>query len=72
MILLVLILLHAADGQVIEINPDQITNMRGPRDVASKDKLFPAHTRCLISQTDGKYVAVTEDCDTVKKTIEGK
>ena len=70
MILLVLILLHAGDGQVVDVNPDQITSLRSPRE--KHDKLFPPNTECLIYLTDGKFVAVQEECSTVKKTIEGK
>ena len=70
MILLMLILLHAGDGQFVQVNPDQITSTRSPRE--HHDTLFPPHTHCLVYLTDGKFVAVQEDCETVKRVIESK
>lgn len=71
MTLLILILLHAAGGHMVEVNTDQITSMRSPRDVKQHERLFAADAHCLVNLTDGKFVVVQEDCDTVKKMAEG-
>jgi hypothetical protein len=68
---LVLLQLHGTDGGVITVNPDQITSMREARDDAS-GKHFAANLRCMISLADGKFVAVVEECGTVRKMVEDK
>ena len=70
MIAFLLIILHASDGQIVQINPDQITSIRTPRE--HHETLFPPHTHCMVNLTDGKFIAVREDCEAVKKMIETK
>jgi uncharacterized protein YlzI (FlbEa/FlbD family) len=53
-----LIVLHGVDGHNVEINPSAVTSMREARD-------------CMVNLADGKFVAVKEDCGTVKTMIEG-
>lgn len=70
--LFVLILLHGADGAAIEVNPDQITSLRGPREgVTEHDRMYHKATNCLINLADGKAVAVIETCEVVQQMIEG-
>lgn len=72
MILLVLILLHGPDNYPVQINPEQITALRTERNVKEHERMYPKGGKCLISLTDGKNLAVTEDCDTVRRLIEGR
>jgi len=62
---LMLIVLTGANGQKIEVNPKQIVSIRNQRGNLA-DGL-----RCLIHTTDGKYIAVTELCDTVRAKLGG-
>ena len=47
------------DNQVIFINPNQIVSVRAPR---RADVLGPG-IHCLVHTTDGKYIAVIEECN---------
>jgi hypothetical protein len=57
--------LHAPQGAVIEINPDQVTSLRNAP--PQKRGSFTEQANCLINLTDGKFVTVIEDCETVRK-----
>jgi hypothetical protein len=48
-------------GQKITVNTAEIVSVRPPTTAGH----FDADVRCVIYTTDGKYVAVTEDCTTV-------
>lgn len=60
--------LTGPDNQKIELNPYEVVTVRPVRPDASSH--FGKSIRCLVHTTDGKFVAVTEDCDTVKKKVE--
>jgi hypothetical protein len=68
-VVLRLIVVHAADRhrdcrQCI----DSITSLRS-RPVGG-DSIFTEHVHCMISMSDGKFVAVVEDCETVRRLSE--
>jgi len=63
-----LITLTGPDKQVIRVNPAEIISVREPRDTGGH---FHPDTKCLVFTADGKFLAVTEDCDTVIMRIEG-
>lgn len=60
-----LLTLHRADGGTVAVNPDQITSLRS---TAGVGHLAPGH--CVIFLTDGKFVAVLEDCGAVQRQLE--
>jgi len=60
------LLLHGPSGEVIQINPEQVTVLRSPGDRTH----FIDGANCMISMTDGKFVAVAEDCATVLKLMD--
>jgi len=62
--------LTGPDGQIIELNSDQIVSLREPR-AEFKDH-FTKGTNCLIFTTDGKFVAVTEPCKVVHELMTGE
>jgi len=64
-----LITLTGPDKQVIRVNPAEIISVREPRE--SFQGHFHPDTKCLVFTADGKFLAVTEDCDTVITRIEG-
>jgi uncharacterized protein YlzI (FlbEa/FlbD family) len=66
LILLHLIVLHGLDGHEVDINPNEITVMRGKE----QGKHLPPTAGCAISMVDGKFVAVTETCNEVRQKIE--
>lgn len=64
----VLIVLHGADGKEVTINADQVTSLRS-KSVKNAEGHFTAKAECMISLTDGKFVAVIEDCEIVQQAI---
>ena len=65
---IVVVLLHTPDGHEVLLNPRQITAMHA----AFPDKPNTTMTedaRCRISTTDGKFIAVIETCDTVRRIM---
>jgi hypothetical protein len=65
-----LLVLHGGDKQEVTINTEQVTSLRGPK--ATSDPLFAHGVKCLVGLTDGKFVTVTEDCETVRRLIGSK
>ena len=63
-----LILLHAPDGQGIELNPREISSIREPRDTEGQH--WQKDVRCILSMTNGKFIAVVEDCKTIVEMVE--
>lgn len=61
-----MIILHVATGGEIDVNIQEITNMRGAEPGHSN---FVKGTNCLVSMSDGKYVAVRETCEQVRQII---
>lgn len=59
--------LHAPDGQIIYLNPDQITNLRKPR--GQDQQHFIKGTNCVVFTTDGKYISVYESCEQIRKAL---
>lgn len=64
-VVVALIRLTGVDGQVIELNPASII-MLGPPRIKST---LHEDSRCIITTSDGHFVAVLEDCATVRERI---
>ena len=64
-----LIALHAPNGQIIEINPSQVSSVRTVQDQAVKNRHFAPATRCIVVMTNGNFTAVTETCEEVDKLL---
>ena len=67
-----LVLVHSPNGDVIEINPDQIVSLRaaapGKEEV---ERLYHRSVKCLIVTADGKSIPAVENCVEIKALIEG-
>ena len=68
LILLRLVLIHAPNGDEIEINPNEISSIREPREVG--DAAFHKGVRCVLVMTNGRFIGTAEDCRTVKFMVE--
>ena len=67
-----LVLVHSPNGDVIEINPDQIVSLRAAAPgKLEEDRLYHKSVKCLIITADGKSIPAIEDCNTIKVLIEG-
>lgn len=62
-----LVQLTGVDGQVIELNPASVIMLGPPRTQSA----LAEGVHCVITTSDGKFVAVTEDCATVREMITG-
>jgi hypothetical protein len=63
-----LIVLHAPDGHEIFINPVEITMLH--QKLEAGHGRFPEKASCMVNTTDGKFIAIVEDCLTVLKSID--
>jgi hypothetical protein len=63
-----LLKLTGLDGQMIEVNPDQIVSLRVPRE--DQERHIHEKAQCLIHTTDGKFISVIETCERVQRLLE--
>ena len=74
MILLIagFILLHGPDGKDVWVHADHVTSLRasGPGPTKENEKLFPSQAQCMVGLVDGKYAAVREPCEAIRKKLE--
>lgn len=61
-----LLLLQAMDGHNIHVNKDAIVTISEPRKIG---RLGTDKFNCVIGLTSGKYIAVVETCDSVRKRM---
>jgi hypothetical protein len=61
-----LVELHGPSGQIIEINPVEVSSVRAPIDTPGH---WGSGTRCVIVMTNGKSNAIKEDCATVLRVL---
>ena len=66
-----LVLVHSPNGDVIEINPDQIVSLRAAAPGKEEaDRLYHKSVKCLIITADGKSIPAVENCLEIKALIE--
>jgi hypothetical protein len=65
LLVLDLVTFTGPEGQLIPVNPAMVVTLRKPRG----EQHFDPDVKCLIHTTDGKFVAVVEDCDTVREAL---
>lgn len=69
---IVMLVVTTVDGIHVAINPAQVTRLHPSREAEQgrpSDLVAPG-IRCVISLTDGKFVSVVEDCDSIRRRIE--
>jgi hypothetical protein len=64
-----LVELTGPNNQPIDINPATVVSIRERR---AGETHLQKGVRCVIHTSDGKFIAVLEDCDTVRRKLEGK
>lgn len=65
-----LITLHMVDGRVVQINPQQITQVIHMRKSGGNRALIDT-VKCVVRLTDGSFVSVAETCEEVQRKAEG-
>jgi hypothetical protein len=68
-VVMMLLVLHGADGREIRIAPSQVTSLQSPKP-GKGDKLFAEGLNCMVNLSDGKYVAVIEPCAVIQRMLE--
>lgn len=63
----IFIQLTGPGGQVIDLNVEQIVTVRRPR---GEDHFAPG-AQCVVTTTDGKFIAVKEPCPAIRDLING-
>ena len=66
----VLLVLHAPDGEEVQVASEHVTTLTMRREVIKEKKLFPESAQCLVSLDDSKFVAVRETCREIKTMME--
>jgi hypothetical protein len=64
-----LIVLHDPNGREIVINAKFITHLVEARDDRAANKHFAKGLKCMINMVDGRFVAVIEECQTVRQLM---
>ena len=66
---LALVQFTTPNGDRIDINSAEITSLREPH--GSTEMHWAQGTRCIIVMSNGKFIAVHEDCSSVRKLLGG-
>jgi hypothetical protein len=66
LVVLHLIVVHGPDGQTIELNVNEISSIREPRQVEGH---FGKNVNCLVFMTNGKLIATEDQCPEVLDKI---
>lgn len=59
-----LVEVHGPDGQVYYVNAAEVSSLRQPN-AADLGRYFPPGTHCIISTTNGKFIAAREPCSAI-------
>ena len=60
--------LHGPNGQVIDVNPNEVSSLRVPQ--AGSSEHFAKGVQCIIKMTNSNINAVVETCQAVLQMIE--
>jgi hypothetical protein len=71
LIVVELITLHMIDGRVVQVNPRQVTQLLSSTP-EQPNKALADGVKCVVRFVDGSYTSVAEDCNTVRKLMEGE
>lgn len=64
-----LIVLHAADGRPVTINPHQVTSLQQAKP-GETNRFLVEGVHCLVNLTDGKFVSTRETCEVVRQFMD--
>ena len=62
------VLVHGPDGQVIELNVNEISSIREPRE--STESHSAKDTNCIVIMTNGKFITAREECSKIIEMIQ--
>ena len=59
--------LHGPSGQLLEVNPAEVSSLRTPLELGSRH--WATGTKCVCVMTNGKFIALAEDCATAVEKL---
>jgi hypothetical protein len=59
-----LVELHTPANTIVDINPAEVSSLREPLELSTQH--WARGTHCVIVMSNGRTIAVTEDCPTVR------
>ena len=62
-----LVELHGPGGQVLIVNPAEVSSLRQPLDIHQQH--WPRGTHCIVVMANAGSLAVSEDCHTVQHLL---
>lgn len=62
---------HGPDGNIAWLNTAEISALRQPNNT-DLHRAFPPGTHCIITTTNGKFVAAIESCRDIKSRLTGR
>ena len=65
-----MVLLHRADGGVVEVAPSHVTSLHRKAPTSGGNKAVTGEARCVLWLADGKLLAVLEPCEEVRRLLE--
>ena len=65
-----MVLLHRADGGVVEVAPAHITSLHRKAPANPSNKAVTGEAKCVLWLADGKLLSVLEPCEEVRRLLE--
>jgi hypothetical protein len=62
-----LIIVHAPNGDEIELNTNEVSSLREPRDAEGH---YHKDVNCVIFMTNGRFISATESCKDIHAMLE--
>lgn len=67
LLVIMLVQFHGPTGERIDVNPAEVTGVR-----ESHGQLLAEGVKCVVGLTNGKYVSLGDDCETVRMKLQGR
>jgi hypothetical protein len=61
-----LLLLYAPTGQAVHVNAESVVTLRSPGS-AGATRHLTGEANCMVNTGDGKFIAVRESCEEVRR-----
>ena len=61
------VILRTLDGRDVHVNPRQVVSVAKP---SPTGKAFDTKVHCVVYMTDGKFISIAEECDSIRRRLE--
>jgi hypothetical protein len=66
LIVVLFIIVHAPDGQEVQLNVAEVSSIRRP---GGSEGHFAKNSKCILTMSNGKFYLTTESCGEIIKMI---